>query len=145
MLGKFKGGTEWILPLASHSAVHAVFTYLICLFFLPWGIAIQLAALDFGIHFIVDRIKASPYMLGRFESLSKRDFIEHSETVALLEEASVENSQAKDILREELDRWGKRLKSNKYFWWALGADQTAHHLTHYFIIYKILSAIITSY
>ena len=27
---------------------------------------------------------------------------------------------------------------NKFFWWSLGADQMAHHLTHYFIIFIIL-------
>lgn len=27
---------------------------------------------------------------------------------------------------------------NKLFWWILGADQMAHHLTHYFIIWWIV-------
>jgi len=30
---------------------------------------------------------------------------------------------------------------NKFFWWSLGVDQMAHHLTHYFIIYMILKGV----
>lgn len=92
MLGKFKGGTEWIKPLAAHAAVHALYTFLI-LCFLNWKIALAAAAFDFNAHFVVDRIKASPNLLGRFKPHQKE------------------------------------------FWWSLGADQSAHHLTHYLIIY----------
>ena len=28
---------------------------------------------------------------------------------------------------------------NKFFWWSLGFDQMIHHLTHYFIIYIIVT------
>lgn len=94
MLGKFKSGTEWILPLAAHASVHAAFTAIIVTAAhrteLLW-----LAALDFAVHFIVDRLKASPNLGGRWK----------------------------------MDK--------PQFWWALGADQMAHHLTHYFIIWKI--------
>lgn len=34
-----------------------------------------------------------------------------------------------------LNRWGP---DNKYFWWALGGDQMAHHLTHYYFIYLLI-------
>lgn len=57
MLGKFKE-TGWILPLASHAAVHALFTFLIAAWF-GVGTAILLALIDFSIHFIVDRAKVS--------------------------------------------------------------------------------------
>ena len=33
-------------------------------------------------------------------------------------------------------RWNP---TQPYFWWALGADQMAHHLTHYLFIYLIIS------
>jgi hypothetical protein len=26
-----------------------------------------------------------------------------------------------------------------YFWWSLGVDQSVHHLTHYFIIWRMVS------
>ena len=94
MLGKFKGGTEWILPLTAHVGVHFLFTLVICLIIKPelyW-----LAFVDFVIHFTVDRIKASPNLCGRWKPH------EH------------------------------------YFWLALGADQTMHHLTHYFIIWMLV-------
>ena len=32
-----------------------------------------------------------------------------------------------------------KLRSNVYFWWALGLDQGVHHLTHYLIIYLVVS------
>lgn len=109
MLGKFKTGTAWIMPLVCHAMVHNLFTFIICLGYLlyrapgpnlQWGIlCLCLAWGDFIIHFVVDRIKASPNMLGRFEIKDPR------------------------------------------FWWALGADQMAHHLTHYFIIFALITAV----
>jgi hypothetical protein len=96
MLGKFKGGTEWVLPLGAHALVHLLFTAAIVLACgrpeLLW-----LASLDFGVHFCVDRLKASPRLGGRWKP------------------------------------------TQPYFWWALGADQMAHHLTHYFIIWRLLA------
>jgi len=34
---------------------------------------------------------------------------------------------------------GRFNPTQPYFWWALGADQMAHHLTHYAFIYIIIS------
>lgn len=113
MLGKFKGGTEWILPLASHAGVHSLFTLIISAVALKYAsmdsfssgnknsailsIALLLSLFDFIIHFVVDRLKASPKLGGRWKP------------------------------------------DSPYFWWALGADQLAHHLTHYVIITYIVS------
>lgn len=86
---------KWILPLASHAGVHALFTLIIVLVVnanLWW-----LAIFDFVIHFTMDRIKASPNLLNRFEI------------------------------------------SNKFFWWSLGFDQMVHHLTHYVIIFALVT------
>lgn len=96
MLGKFKGGSEWIGPLTAHAGVHAVSSAAIASLFLGWG-AVAIGTIDFAVHFIVDRIKASPSMLGRYKP------------------------------------------TQKAFWNALGADQAAHHLTHYFLIWLILA------
>ena len=95
MLGKFKGGTDWIVPLSAHAGVHFLGTTAIAAFYCGWS-AIALGVLDFAVHFVVDRIKASPSLGGRWKP------------------------------------------DNRYFWWALGADQMAHHLTHYLIIALIL-------
>jgi len=61
---------DWVLPLALHSAVHAGFTFMITLISI---IALDLPethmwipVFDFVIHFIIDRIKASPNLLNRF-------------------------------------------------------------------------------
>lgn len=65
MLGKFKDGKEWILPLLSHVAVHGLFTLGLCLLLNPslWW----LMFVDMVIHFIMDRIKASKDLLGRWK------------------------------------------------------------------------------
>lgn len=35
-------------------------------------------------------------------------------------------------------KWKELQKSNTYFWWSLGVDQSIHHLTDILIIYLIL-------
>ena len=73
MLGKLNK-TNWILPLTAHASVHALFTFTIAfvaldsLSYLPDTVlfSVLLALFDFTIHFTVDRIKASPNLLGRF-------------------------------------------------------------------------------
>lgn len=94
MLGKTKED-GWFLPLLAHASVHAIFTFLIVLMFGGLKLAIILSLADLVIHFVVDRIKASPRLGGRFKP------------------------------------------TEPYFWWALGADQMAHHLTHYAFIFII--------
>ena len=65
MLGKFKDGREWILPLIAHCSVHALFTLIIVIVFNPqlWWLCL----VDFILHFTMDRIKASKRLLGRFK------------------------------------------------------------------------------
>lgn len=55
MLGKFKT-VGWALPLAAHCAVHALFTFAIALYYAP-SYALGLALVDFGTHFVVDKLK----------------------------------------------------------------------------------------
>ena len=99
MLGKMQA-TGWVTPLAAHAGVHAWFTFLIILFIQPDNNLLYLLPLvDFVIHFIVDRIKASPKLGGRWNP------------------------------------------TQPYFWWALGADQMMHHLTHYIFIYVIIQSL----
>lgn len=111
MLGKFKPGREYILPLLAHSSVHGALTLLICWIFGPLWLASALGLLDMGIHFAVDRLKASPKLFGRFKILAGEEFASATE---------------------------KQKRENKYFWWALGFDQTVHHLTHYVIILALI-------
>ena len=65
MLGKMKA-KGWIKPLAAHCGVHAIGTGLIVLFFAP-SLIIPLMIMDFTLHFIVDRLKASPNIGGAFK------------------------------------------------------------------------------
>lgn len=114
-LGKFKS-SGWVLPLSTHCLVHAGFTMVITYVYVCFGpitesrvnLVWQLPVLDFTLHFIMDRIKASPSLLGRFQTLSK------------------------DQMRAGPSK--KALRSNTLFWYSLGLDQMVHHLTHYLII-----------
>ncbi len=127
MMGKFKA-QGWVLPLLAHAGVHGGLTFLIALAWsgspLP---AFGLSLLDLCVHFGVDRVKASPRLLGRFKPLFGEEFkavqalaANHRETVAGYYAA-------------------KRLQQNTFFWWSLGLDQALHHLTHYAIIWFLLS------
>jgi len=71
MLGKFKGGWGWVLPLTAHALVHATFTALICFWFSDLTKMWFLPVIDFTVHFVQDRIKASPNLLGRWKPDSK--------------------------------------------------------------------------
>jgi len=118
MLGKFKADKKYIIPLICHVGVHSIFTLIISIFYVNIYYSILLRLLDGCLHFVMDRIKASPYMLGQYKALSYNEMYE----VLKL------NNYNKNLL----------LKHNKYFWWSLGLDQMVHHLTHYLIIFFLL-------
>jgi hypothetical protein len=48
--------TRWVLPLATHSAIHAMGTLVICLALTP--ALFWLAVVDFVVHFLLDRSKS---------------------------------------------------------------------------------------
>jgi len=129
MLGKFKE-RGWVLPLAAHCAVHFAFTFIISFIFgLSLAQSILVATLDFSIHFVMDRIKASPKMLGRFNSLSKNEMLNLlNNNICPGELAPCDEEKKKQVL-----------KSNVLFWWALGVDQLVHHLTDILLIYLIIT------
>ena len=70
MLGKFKLFPDYILPLLAHSAVHGVTMAGIALL---WGYDhfVLMGLLDLITHFVVDRVKASPKLLGRWKPDNK--------------------------------------------------------------------------
>lgn len=123
MLGKFKEWPDFFKPLLAHSLVHGLATFLIALCVNP-KLAIWVDLFDVKIHFIVDRVKASPKLLGRFKALSAKEY------------GNILSYQCDQATMDRVD--AGRIKSNTYFWWALGADQMAHHLTHYVIIFFLL-------
>ncbi len=140
MLGKFKGGKDWILPLLAHVSVHGLFTLAIVLCVNPslWWLSL----VDFGIHFVMDRIKASPNLMGRWKALTPQRFKE----LALLKAEIGDECWPWDGQFERCkncsfwDTYRKEHCNNKLFWWALGIDQMVHHLTHYLIIWFLVTA-----
>ena len=140
MLKKFLPGTAWILPLAAHCGVHAIFTFGICFLLLPWQLSLQLAVFDFAVHFVMDRLKADSKLLGRYKALSGNEFKVLHDAKAIVDNSdqSIRSHMQKtekylDILRD--------FRHNDYFWYTVGFDQAVHHLTHYFIIYQIMRVI----
>lgn len=72
MLQKARAGWNFVGPLSIHCGVHAAFTLGIALYVNPslWWLAL----LDFGIHFLMDRIKAGPRYLGRYNNPTTKAF-----------------------------------------------------------------------
>lgn len=154
MLGKFKD-RGWILPLAAHCSVHFYCTYIIASYVIvstgnrswfTFGLAVLLGLIDFTIHFIMDRLKASSKYLGKHQALSK------NEMLSLLELEKTANKQIFDSylngkINVPLFQGGcatlrdvdNKKKSNTLFWWSLGLDQMVHHLTDILIIYLIMT------
>lgn len=67
MLQKSRAGWDFLLPLSIHCGIHMAGTLLATLYVAPhaWWLAI----FDFVIHFTMDRIKAGPRYLGRFNDV----------------------------------------------------------------------------
>jgi hypothetical protein len=72
MLNKVRPGWDFVYPLSLHCLVHAVCTFVICLWARPeyWW----LAAVDFAVHFSVDRFRSSPRILGRYNDYTKSNY-----------------------------------------------------------------------
>lgn len=72
MLGKFNADWSFVWPLALHAATHASITLALCLMSRPelWWLAL----VDGGSHFVIDRIKAGPRWLGRFNDKNAAPF-----------------------------------------------------------------------
>jgi len=72
MLKKTADDLTFVGPLAAHCAVHAGITLAVALVVDPkmWW----LAPLDFVIHFAMDRIKAGPRYLGRFDDPTSKPY-----------------------------------------------------------------------
>lgn len=72
MLMKQRADWKFFIPLLVHSLVHALMTLAIVLWFAPalWWLSI----VDLLVHFVLDRIKAGPKYLGRFNDIHKKSF-----------------------------------------------------------------------
>jgi len=131
MLQKFLD-VGWKRPLAAHAACHAAFTAAITVGMgAPPFAVVLLSIFDFSTHFLVDRFKASSKMLGRYKALASSEFVPLKVELARLNTIAPEG-------HVQIDAIHRKLKGNKYFWWALGLDQGLHHLTHYVILFVIL-------
>jgi hypothetical protein len=123
MLKKFSPDwREWTNALMKHVGVHGFFTFLIAWWattILSLGhsnlqnvcFAIALADFNAIVHFVMDRLKASPNLLGKYKALSAKEFATATPT---------------------------QIKHNTWFWWSLGLDQMVHHLTDLICAFAII-------
>jgi hypothetical protein len=150
MLGKFKA-KAWLLPLTAHAGVHAGITFLITAPLIGFTRGLVLGFFDFAVHFGMDRVRASPDLLGRFKPMfgseheAARYDVANWETIRdgvprlphdLLPSGL---SDYFELSRRRAEEALKRLRHNTLFWWALGLDQGVHHLTHYVIIALVVT------
>ena len=72
MLQKSRPNWDFVLPLSIHCGVHALSTLPFVLYLKPsmWWLAV----LDFVVHFAMDRIKAGPRYLGRFNDIQSKAY-----------------------------------------------------------------------
>lgn len=120
MLGKFKGGSDWVAPLLAHVGVHGLLTLIIALLFLQaedYGWAVLIAAFDMCLHFSMDRIKASPDLMGRWKPLNAAEYVGLQQTLKVWEDLPERDRDysAKPAVNEAK----RRIGGNTYFWWAL--------------------------
>lgn len=99
--------------------------YMLGKFDAGWDWVLPLAA-HAGVHLCFTFVIAVVYLRSDLDfcaMLSVIDFTIHS-TV--------------DRIKASPNMGGRWKPDNKFFWWALGADQFCHHCTHYGLIYLLL-------
>lgn len=135
MLGKFKEGWAYVPPLAAHAFVHGSFTFVIAFVARhDLDLACALAGFDFIMHFAMDRIKASPKLMGRWKPLSATEYAKIQGWMKDFDGfTSRDDYRQSTIVKQRAENVAK-LRGNRMFWHALGIDQMVHHLTHYAII-----------
>jgi hypothetical protein len=164
MLGKFKPGLKFVGPLLAHVAVHGAFTFVIVFlfkffmimngaplhFYFPLYVDVprallslsiysgKLALFDMVVHFIMDRIKASPKLLGRYHAISKQEYEDYQQSVSPDMRAS-KHPECVNFVKNQDEAFKKKFKNNVNFWLSLGLDQGVHHLTHYAIIFYLVT------
>ena len=108
-------------------------------------------------HFVCDYPLQNQYMLGKMQAIGwVKPLAAHAAVHALATYiitmyfvgpfTAILFALADFIIHFTVDRikaspklGGRFNPTQPYFWWALGADQMAHHLTHYLFIYLIIS------
>ena len=140
-LKKFLPDWDFVLPLLSHSGVHAAFTLVIVLCVRPtlWW----LAFVDLVCHFAMDRVKASPHMMGRWKALSANEMKELMDDFKVLNEHYEISFNSRNYFQcqcvcRDIRKINDRIKSNTYFWWCIGIDSCFHHLTDLFIVWMLV-------
>jgi len=112
-LGKFRRGWDFLPALAAHALIHATLTsWIAAVAGASLGRCLLLGAFDAVVHGTMDRIKAGPRYMGRWKPLTATEYPASTPAQKL---------------------------GNKLFWNALGFDQMVHHLTHYAVIWWLVS------
>lgn len=138
MLGKFRPGRDFIGPLAAHCGVHAVLTLILAIGAgAGFWLTLKVVVLDFATHFVMDRLKAGPKYLGRFKPFrgTADDYAQELRRTAVYHRTK-SMGRVPEATYVEAHR---SIRDNALFWQSLGLDQCVHHLTHYLIIYLLIT------
>jgi hypothetical protein len=137
MLGKFRP-TGWQKPLAAHCAVHAAFTFtILSVIATPTLLTCCLALFDGCVHFVMDRVKASPELFGRWKPASKEEYVAAYAAAVREVPATLSDEEATRVLKAK-HRGIVKMWDNQLYFWTLGFDQLVHHCTDLFVIWAVV-------
>lgn len=108
------GSSNWFLPMLARCSVPAITTMVLVLgIWHKMGVSLNVTllavvmAIDFVSHFLIDRMKVSGGLFGRFQVASPQELAQIAIDYTSKDPAVVEAAQAES-------------DSNKYFWWVDG-------------------------
>lgn len=112
---------KWVPALFKHCFLHGIAS-IVLVILVTNKLMVVVGVVDFVVHFVMDRIKSSPKMLGRFKpfSGSKEQYMQFI------------NSTNPSVDTESV------ILNNTLFWWSLGFDQMIHQLTYCFLVGLVL-------
>lgn len=125
---QYSEGADGFLKLAQHAGFHGLLTFFIAsMLTKDLSLSFVLGVFDFTFHFIVDRIKTSEFMLGRYEYLSKKE-------ISYIKEWTRQNGSNREI--------DNILKGNRRFWLTFGATQAINKSIDAFILLVIIQSML---
>ncbi len=131
----------WVVPLAAHCGVHALFTFPICyIYSRSFLFSLWLVAIEFVIHFSMDRIKASPNLWGRYKSLSGTEYTAAKNTINEIRRSTETIGMLQQF---QINQEQKKIDNNKTSWNCLMIDQLVHLLT-YTLLIKLMEVYIAT-
>lgn len=108
------GSSNWLLPMLARCSIHGAATIIVILSWwwhngepMRWSILAIVAGADMLSHFVIDRVKVSSELLGKYQVASPQELAQIAIDYQSKDASVVAAAQAES-------------DSNKYFWWVDG-------------------------